>query len=408
MIRLSYFLITLLFFLLGPFMALAPRLMLLWPPLMAIAFLPLLIQHRAELRQHIHVKTGIAFLAALFFSLLSMSWSPSPRALDMGLGLLVTGLSGAILFVGMHVIDTEQRNKMMRWFGIGAAIGFALLAFEFTFDHQIHRLTNDVRADESVAENVPKRVAALFALLVWPATLLLEARNRPILARVAVAAFFLLCGFMTSRTALLAALLGMVVLYFASYQASLARWVLMAFIGFCVLFTPPLCAVLPLAPPEITGRFFDSAQHRMKIWELTARHVANAPIFGNGLDASRGIQTTVVNSAADYMPSGTSVISQHPHNIFLQLWLDLGLMGALLWGGLLMLMVDRTRFLPEGAQPYALAACYAGLTMLSTSFSILQAWWSSGYVATALVLMLLAYSMPKRAVTSGSSAGGIA
>ncbi len=403
---LQHLVLPMLFLILGPMMAEAPRLLTIWLGVAFAACLPICIAHFNTVRHSVQHKTPIILLIALGFSCLSVLWSPSARADDMAWGLVLAILGGAAVLLAAELIDARAQKRIETCFMIGWAIGLVVLVGELAFGHPLFRMVNHPGSGEMLTEAVTKRGVALYALSIWPFAFALS-HKKPWLGKAAVIAFFLLAAFLTSRSALFAMFVGLVVLFFAHYQVALTRWVLMVVVVFGLLFTPVLATMLPLAPQEFTGRFFDSAQHRMKIWAITARHVADHPIFGNGLDASRGIESTVRDEAASYMPAGTSVISQHPHNVFLQIWLDLGLVGALLWGWLLLWMADRTRFLPAELQPYALAACYAAICMLNTTYSILQAWWSAGHVAVAALLLCLAYNKSRSAATSGTSAGGI-
>jgi hypothetical protein len=405
---LSMRLLPLLFFALGPLMALVPRLVFIWVIVAAFAFLPFFVAQRTAIFHNISWRNVALMLAALLYTGLSSLWSPSPKGLEMALNLCGMVLCGTLLMLAHPFLPAMDKHRMGLGFALGWGLGFALLLCEFFLNFPIFRWVNGLSPTEFIGENVHKRAAALFAISLWPLAYLLEMRFKKGTAAVAVILFFFISGFLTSRSVLLGALVGMGVLFFSWHHASLARWALMAMIGFGVIFTPPLFAMLPLAPPEVTGRFFDSAQHRMKIWALTAEHVIDAPVFGNGIDASRGIESKVKAQAARYMPEGNAVISLHPHNIFLQIWLDGGIIGALIWGGLMLLLADRTRYLPEASQPYALAAIYCSLTLLSTTYSILQAWWMAGHLAVAVMLLTMAYSASRKAETSGTSAGGIA
>jgi O-antigen ligase len=370
--------------------------MYIWMIIFALTTLPGLVRNFSSARAHLAPKMMLVLLAALAFSGLSILWSPSDKALEMFVGLASMGFCGFIAALYVLTADQEILRRCGVYFAAGYMFGLVFLCVELFLNFPFAHLANPISNIAPIGENTLKRMAALFALGLWPFALFLETHfGKKRWAVLAALVFFILCAFMTSRSALMGVLIGSVVMFFSFYQAALARWVLMTFIAFGIIFTPPLCAVLPLAPPEITGRFFDSAQHRMKIWALTAQHIVAAPLFGNGLDSARGIQTAVHAEATNYMPEGTSIISQHPHNIFLQMWLDGGLIGALLWGGLLLYLADRTRFLPLQAQPYALAAFYCSLAMLNTTFSILQAWWLGGHMAVGIALLALSLNTTK-------------
>lgn len=116
----------------------------------------------------------------------------------------------------------------------------------------------------------------------------------------------------------------------------------------------------------------DSAQHRLYIWEFVGNHVFEKPLGGWGLDASRSLAGG--NSPA---PVGDALLPLHPHNAAIQIWLELGLPGALIFAGLLGFILLSTAKTPKGdlraATSTALVVTLMGIAMLS--FGIWQSWW---------------------------------
>ena len=130
--------------------------------------------------------------------------------------------------------------------------------------------------------------------------------------------------------------------------------------------------------------------HRLYIWAFTAERIAERPILGWGLDASRGLpgkDTTLpqVNATLDAETYGQmTLLPLHPHNAALQFWLELGLPGALalalLIGGLLL----RVRRLPDRAgAAVATTTLRVGLSLSSFSYGMWQGWWLAALWLTA-------------------------
>jgi O-antigen ligase len=112
---------------------------------------------------------------------------------------------------------------------------------------------------------------------------------------------------------------------------------------------------------------------RLDYWVFAAERIAEQPLRGWGLDASRTF------------PTGFAL---HPHNAALQIWLELGLHGAvlaaLIWWWLFELVarVARTDRLAGGA---AAGAALAWFTIAHLSFGIWQEWWLGLGALTAAV-----------------------
>jgi exopolysaccharide production protein ExoQ len=390
----------------GPLMALMPRGMMALVIYCALILIPSIKKHFSEIIAKLDKSSFILLACAILYTCISAAWSPNDKAFHTAFDVFYISLCCIMIFVALPFIKPNPLRILIKLFITGWVIGFGLLCVECFFDHPIHRWYEHLDANTPVNENVSKRMAALFALSIWPFALWLKTKGKTILSILSVIGFLVLSAFLTNRSSLLGMMAGTAVLFFAYYQAVLGRWALVLMIGLGCFFIVPVSTLLPLIPQEITGQLFDSALARIKIWKFTSEHILEAPLFGHGIDASKGLQTDAGDGHGFFQP-GISIVSQHPHNIFLQIWLDFGLVGAMLWGGLLLLLTYRVYGAHETAQPYIIASAFCSLMMLSTTFSLLQAWWVSGHVLSALMLALLSYSLSRNAATNGTSAGGI-
>src|SRR6185436_143672 len=91
-----------------------------------------------------------------------------------------------------------------------------------------------------------------------------------------------------------------------------------------VAFAPVLDEMVPFdrLMPEVAG-LRSSVAHRLCIWQFVGARIAEKPLLGWGLDSSRSIPGGEVE-CVDEGPS----ISLHPHDAALQVWLELGIVGA--------------------------------------------------------------------------------
>ena len=115
---------------------------------------------------------------------------------------------------------------------------------------------------------------------------------------------------------------------------------------------------------------------RLQIWAFASERIAERPLFGWGVDASRTF----------------AAIPLHPHDGAIQLWLELGVLGACLaaafWGWLTMALVQQDRRSP-GAGAIGLATATAYLVIGAVSFGVWQEWWlATGALAFAACLAL--------------------
>ncbi|MEO0034798.1 MAG: hypothetical protein RLZZ501_821 [Pseudomonadota bacterium] len=158
--------------------------------------------------------------------------------------------------------------------------------------------------------------------------------------------------------------------------AALAGWILAV----------PLVATHLPTPEEAANRLpmiASSTVHRLAIYRGTGELVMHAPWFGQGVNASRSLpegQNEIINYVFYVGDKRFSALSEliplHPHNALLQLWLELGLAGAvtaiLLLATVVRLVLRRT----EGASRlWAMAALAGVFGVLNVSFGAWQSWW---------------------------------
>lgn len=401
-----YWLLIAPFALMGPVMAWVPRLMWAWVVCAAIAVIPVIRDNWPRVKAMMPVKALLLYFLALGYSVVSAAWSPSSQAWARAIDVTYISVFGSIICLGFGLLQQEQRRLLTILFVLGWFIGLFMFFEEIILGHPIHRWFEGVTFDQPVSDNVPKRMSALYALSLWPLALFFATKKQRWLGVLIILLFAGVSYVCNNRSALLGVGVGFIALLLAFIWPRIMHWFLGAFIAFGIVMVVPAYLAIPALPATITDKLFPSAIARLEIWTITANHVLENPFFGHGIDASRGIKSEVTMQTQE-IAQGISRISQHPHNFFLQLWLDFGAFGALFWGGLMLMLVYSFRRLPAVAMPYVLAASFCSLIMLSTTFSIVQAWWAGGHGAIMALFLVLIQSMSHKAGTKGTSAGGM-
>lgn len=141
-----------------------------------------------------------------------------------------------------------------------------------------------------------------------------------------------------------------------------------------------------------------SAKHRILIWNLTSLEAAESPIIGHGfayIKTFDAINTEVVN----YEGVDLKRFSSHPHNNILQMLLETGLIGAILFLAIVVKYLQgiTARF---KASKYLALCLYAATidyyVVGMISYNIWQVWW----LGAGLVVALLFALYDKRALSS--------
>ena len=143
--------------------------------------------------------------------------------------------------------------------------------------------------------------------------------------------------------------------------------------------------------------------HRLYIWQFVSHKITETSLIGQGGDSSRAALVggekkvwSTINKAGEDVPIHSKAISLHPHNLPLQIWLELGAVGAFIMAAL-------SYFLLRGINRYSVkdAAIIVGFfAAASLTFLVNLGCWQSWWLATLVLIMPLLYASPKTPLAS--------
>jgi|GEM_PF-2248604 len=158
-----------------------------------------------------------------------------------------------------------------------------------------------------------------------------------------------------------------------------------------VLFSPVLASALGALAPSLAGTLPLSTQHRLLIWQVAYERVLERPLTGHGVNAVSSWKETYA-SRPDLLEhlapnmDHTRLIPNHPHNMGIEIWMDTGLVGAMLTSVLLVLV---GRYIPAPEKlslPVKLAA--AGLFGAAVAyFAVSYSVWDESYWASVAIVL---------------------
>lgn len=313
---------------------------------------------------------AMGLLVILIWAVGSVVWSPyKPTDLEgataaklIAQAVLYSALAGAA-----RLAAARQRTIGLRLLAWGLAALGVLMAVEAFTGAAVYRALREAIGDPIPPDLAAKNVAqAGFVLtLLAPAAVLAAARtDRQVWLAIPIALGVVAPAVMFGYDALLIALV-------ASLATGLA-------VHFWPRFAPRILAVLSavffLGAPalvwaaRVTGWYATleasvplSWSMRMGYWRHAADWISDHPLRGWGLDASRM-----------FSPG----IKLHPHDAALQIWLELGLIGAAgaaVFYACMLASLSRPDRDPAAAAAAATAVAY--LTFSAFSFGVWQEWW---------------------------------
>lgn len=347
-----------------------------------------------------------AIMAAVIaaWGLLSVLW-----ALDAGAALWTVAKLAAlmaatlVLLDGLDDLEPDDRAPLARALSAAFAVALLLLGLESLSGAAAHQwwLAWRGRAGD-FDETVLNRSEVLLLLAAWPCALVLLQRKRRALALAAVAAAVAVTLMGVSNSNQVAAVLAVTAAALAWGTGPWLQRLVAGLLALAVLAAPLLPGTL-LAPDRLAGYFDEnhySGLHRLHIWRFTSERIGEAPVLGWGMDAARRIP-----GGDTKLPGGGNVMGVHPHNASLQIWLELGAVGALLAALLLALLWFRAGALDwPGERAAATGLLLTGLTVANLSFGIWQTWWLVALALSGVVFALALRLQPGNSAKNGRSA----
>ena len=364
-------------------------------PLLAVLAAALLVIDRRQAAASIKSQAALGALLALLsvWGAVTSLWSPIPaHSLFEAARLVLINVAGLVILGASGALDHPATLRLGRALALGIAAAVILLQLERWDSMPVWHLLHGGQFERYVALAAYDRGVTVLLLAAWPAAAALAVRRQTsaFLAAVVVVGATLLE--FKSQTAMLAAAFGIVVALAAwRWPRSIAALMVG---GVLVLVTvlPPLTpagSAIEQIREEAPG-LKTSAIHRLVIWRFVADRIADRPLLGWGMDASRAIPGGEAE-ASEVMPEvklppGATVLPLHPHDAALQWRLELGLPGALLCVvilGLALWRVAGSARMPPAQRALALGYAASVLTIAMLSFGAWQAWWLSTVWLTA-------------------------
>jgi exopolysaccharide production protein ExoQ len=365
-------------FLIAPVAALAP---LGEAPLLHITGLCGLLAYRAEHRRWPipHTEPAKALGYFMLYVAASCLWARAGNLAWLKLvEITAMALSAVIIPVIIRDLPANTLPLLRKAFLYGLALGLLLFFGDILLGMPIQKLHLRGPAPLLVFYD---RGAIVLGLLLWPAALIMFITGRGWLALAALLAYTIAIFCLESHSEMVGMVLGLFVLAVGWFWPKVARRGLSTLWGAGFVLAIPIAFLLQRYAYLIMPYLQFSFRDRIGIWSFTAERILHWPYFGLGLMGARAIP--VNDLPLDFLPLDSNKPPLHPHNFFLQIWLELGLAGVCLCYFLLANIISYTKFLPRYSMRLALAAIAACLPIASFAFGVWQGWW----IATTIFLL---------------------
>lgn len=127
---------------------------------------------------------------------------------------------------------------------------------------------------------------------------------------------------------------------------------------------------------------------RLEVWDAVSRYMYDSPLIGFGIEATRSVPAF---DSRELFEPGKKYL--HPHNAALQIWIEFGALGMVLFAAAGVWILHRVRTLNGTAHQRMALALFAGFCGVSlVSHGLWQGWWI-GLIGLSLGLAMMVLSL---------------
>lgn len=370
------------------------------PVLLALAALLALPGALKSLRPRWYMAALLAFFV---FAGISTIWSPrSAPLVDFDFGTMKFAVRSEMLRVGLlfaavgvlmaaaNQFQQAGRRRLAMFANVAMLVQLAVLIPLVLLEEQALRLFSGLMSDSGEGiQNISRNTLIMAVAAPALAIGLGHSRSTPVVLAIAlfvcglVAALAYIRGVNASLLALAAAAACVAIVMLLPRHGFKVIGVLVATL---LMVSPWLFAFLTQGADFATAD--DSNSYRAAIWQRVTDLINEDPIRGHGLGVLRTIEDTIETGVF----AGHLMVPNHPHNMALQIWAELGAIGAGLLSVAIMLagwrMPPADRMGRPAWRAAALAGSMAGVSFVS--FDLWNEWWW----AVAGLLAILAVAAP--------------
>ena len=358
-------------------------------------------------REHRLLALGV--LAFCAWVLVSLSFAPEPNPWR-AIGRVTMILAGLLWIVGLRDLQRRTGTALDSHAVAALWLAIALFLLQLLSDGALTRLwyvrtgISEYHLHESIAVGT-----VLLACLIWPAVGWLWQRGRRVAGAVAAGLAAACIVALPMAAATLGVFAGSVAFLFALRWPRATPALLLLGAATYAVFAPALSAQwLTIDAARSLGLDLPSNwEHRLGISRYVAGEIAATGPHGAGFGAARAIAARDEKIMHEYLTGelasrGRPALPLHPHNVALQMRLELGWPGigalALIYAGL---GAGLLRLPPGAPRASATAALAALLSPLHISYGLWQGWWLATVMLVAAATVLLAGARAAPAIADG-------
>ena len=332
----------------------------------------------------------LIFISSILVILFSYYWTiNSNRTLEV-----IGPISGIIfaIYILLNITSTNKIKNMDNLIGIPMILTSICIFLDLFFNTEIRTNLAIFAGDQPTSEsgNYSRGIVILTIMMPLSVAMYLNEKkyNLAIVIFTLATVIIILGPNNSSKIALICALLSSLLIYFFGPRSFLCFGILSITI---ILFLPILSTkVFPVITNIDKNNSYympwqsipagGSIIHRLLVWEYVGSEIYKKPLLGHGVGTSRLIGQNIILNPPNSDIEIKGGIPLHPHNNFLQIWLELGMIGIII---ITLIWIKVIKFgirIRKNSYILGTGICSSIVTIFvicNLSFGVFQAWWMS-------------------------------
>lgn len=321
-------------------------------------------------------KLALCALAIIALGFLSGIWAVHPEDAVSRMLKTLPLILGAIVALKYFVMTPQVWGRLAIGLTIAAWVVGGIILYDKLTDYAVLRW---LEKDLINSSSWTRSLITIYTLAVPAAVYFLRYGHKTWLIALLVPLITML--FVTeSQTLQLGMAVAVIVYLLSRYRALWNSRAAYAVIALVVLSLPWIFMTLFQAAPALENNPWMRSAYaadRLEIWNFISDRVVESPLIGFGVEATRNISD--FNSDMLFRPNASVL---HPHSALLQMWIEMGVAGALLAVCFLILSLKVIAARPAGQQRVFVTLFATLLFAALITYGLWQAWWLALIVCT--------------------------
>lgn len=321
--------------------------------------------------------------AFICWASLSSIWSiNSSASLGLCANVFMLIILCFILQNNIKLFDERIKHEIEKTIILGVTIAIILFLIEkFSagiFSNSFRRIFQNNAHNKQFALHMLDRGCALLSVISWSIILILINNSKYLIGSIFYIIIFSLLYISDSAASLLAyACAGVTFILLVLFKEKIC-FILKALIIIAIISTP--FATYHINPYIISTKYENipiSSVHRLFIWNFVGHKILESPIIGIGVNGSKYVAIDQ-NEIVAYKGINLSPLPLHPHNNILQISLELGAVGLLLFALLVNKWLNQISAYFNINKYFCLTgyACFVNYLVIGMiSYNMWQIWW---------------------------------